>query len=376
MKRATFFVLIACGIFLTGLVATQVEAIEILTKEDLVEEVVVREDIIKTADNGIILFDTSDSMNKKYLDTGMSRYEVAKKMLMERNQYFPDVGHNMGLYSYGPWKAYYPVQPYNREKFAAAVESLPDRPRGPTNLQWALQQLDSVLKDVSGMTVVFVITDGTFTDIGEASPSSPRGEARPGKRPGVIAKELAEKYDVCFGVISTADDKASRAVTKAVGEVGPCSRTIPFERFVENPQYNSGMLFTVKSTVDVVTKTETKVMGAKVDDIAFGYDKSAIGPASEDTLDKLGSFLKNHPDTFAVIAGYTCSLGSDKYNLALSRSRAEAVAQYLVNRFGIDSERLVTQWYGKLNPVGDNSTEEGRAMNRRVEIAVGGMEDM
>jgi len=87
------------GILLMGLMSTDLQAIEILTKEDFVNQVVVAKHLIKTADNAIILFDTSDSMTKPYLNTGMSRYDVAKKALMERNMFFPDLGHNMGLYS-------------------------------------------------------------------------------------------------------------------------------------------------------------------------------------------------------------------------------------------------------------------------------------
>ena len=48
-----------------------------------------------------------------------------------------------------------------------------------------------------------------------------------------------------------------------------------------------------------------------------------------------------------------------------------SVKDYLVNKFSIDMDRIVTLWYGELNPANDNATEEGRQLNRRVEIAVG-----
>jgi OOP family OmpA-OmpF porin len=88
-------------------------------------------------------------------------------------------------------------------------------------------------------------------------------------------------------------------------------------------------------------------------------------------MDELGEFLKNKANAYAVMAGYTDSVGSEEYNLGLSRRRAESVANYLMNNYNIDQSRIVMNWYGKANPIASNDTEEGRSMNRRVECAVG-----
>jgi OOP family OmpA-OmpF porin len=372
MRKSILVRMMVCVAILSGLVATDLQAIEILTKEDFVKKTIITKYLIKTADNAIILFDGSDSMSKQYLDTGMSRYDIAKKIFKERNDYFPDLGYNMGLYLYTPWKAVYPVQPYNREGVAAAIDSLPPQPRGPTMLQSGLKKLESVLKNLSGRTVVFVITDGTFTEAGDPRPSVP--DYRLGKPPGVIAKELAKKYDICFVAISTADTTASKSVVDNVASVSPCSVGIPFSRFVNRPEYNSGMLYVVASTNDIVTVAETRAVGVKVDNIQFDLDEYQIPSKHHESLDKLGRFMKDHPSSYAVLAGFTCDLGSEQYNFGLSKFRVRRVSQYLENNFNIDSDRIVTLWYGKMNPIGDNSTEQGRRLNRRVEIAVGGME--
>jgi len=371
LKKGIFVALIVCGAMTFGVADTDVEAIEILTQQDFVEKTIQKEYLIKTADNAVFLFDGSDSMSKPYKNTGMSRYEIAKKVFKERNAYLPDLGYNVGLYLYTPWQAVYPMQPYNRQGFAAALESLPEQPRGPTMLQGGLKKLESVLQGLSGRTVVFVITDGTYTDVGDPRPGVP--DYRGGKRPGAIAKELAEKYDVCFCVISTADDTASRQTIENVASVSPCSIGIPFSKFIDRPEYYTGMLFVVASKTDIVTVTENRPIGAKVDNIQFDLDQFEIRPEFYETLDKLGRFMKAHPDSFAVLAGFSCNLGSQAYNLGLSKFRVRKVSQYLENTFNIDSERLVTLWYGKMNPIGDNGTEEGRRLNRRVEIAVGGL---
>ena len=369
MNKRMLIAFTVCAVFFTGWMGTNVQAIEIITEEDIIKGIIVTDHLIKTADNAIIVFDTSDTMSKPFMDTGKSRYEIAKEVLLKRNTYLPDLGYNVGLYSYTPWKAVYPVQPYNRAGFKAALESLPAQPKGPSMLQRALGQLESVLKDLTGRTVVFVITDGRYMDVGGTRP----GEPTEGKRPGAIAKDLAKKYDVCFCVISTADDKVSRQVIENVASVSPCSIGIPFARFINRPEYNSGMLYVVASTVDVVTITEKRAVGVEVENIVFDYDQYEVPSRFHDDLDKLGSFMKDHPEAYAVIAGFSCNQGGQPYNLGLSKFRARKVAQYLENNHNIEADRLVTLWYGQLNPVADNNTKEGRRLNRRVEVAVGGL---
>jgi outer membrane protein OmpA-like peptidoglycan-associated protein len=69
------------------------------------------------------------------------------------------------------------------------------------------------------------------------------------------------------------------------------------------------------------------------------------------------------------LSGHTDSKGSDKYNLKLSKERAEAVFNYLVSK-GIDEKRLTHKGYGAKQPIADNATDAGRAKNRRVEFKI------
>ena len=365
MTRCILGVIVICALMLTGVGVADVYGFEVLTKEDFVHEIVVREDLVKTADNAIILFDSSSSMAKPFLETGLSRYEVAKKTLIERNEYFPDIGHNIGLYLYTPWAPLYPVQPYNREKVRAALDQLPDKPAKGTFLVEGLLRLESILDGLSGRTVVFLMTDGTY--------SRKHG---PYKTPGRIAKRLADKYDVCFYVISTADDEASQKVLERVGSVDFCARVIPFEAFINRPEYNSGALYVVKATAELRTTTETKIAGVEVSDVLFDFDKAEIRPEMKRQLLVLAEFLQEQPDAYVVLAGYTDSVGSEEYNLKLSRRRAAIVTEYLRDNFNISPDRVLSLWFGQMNPAADNSTEEGRRLNRRVEIAVGGVSQL
>ena len=79
--------------------------------------------------------------------------------------------------------------------------------------------------------------------------------------------------------------------------------------------------------------------------------------------------LRGQPGMQILIAGHTDSMGSDAYNLALSRGRAASVERYLIEQ-GIAPQRLRSQGFGESRPIASNDTEEGRRQNRRVEFQV------
>ncbi len=86
-------------------------------------------------------------------------------------------------------------------------------------------------------------------------------------------------------------------------------------------------------------------------------------------LDNVVASLTKSPGIRLEIAGYTDDRGDPLYNRILSRRRAEAVMIYLV-KHGIDARRLTAAGYGSDDPIADNSTEEGRQKNRRVELHI------
>lgn len=109
--------------------------------------------------------------------------------------------------------------------------------------------------------------------------------------------------------------------------------------------------------------------------VYFATDKYNINDKSQQTLNKLAGIFKEYPQTNILVEGHTDNTGSDSYNLTLSKNRAQAVTGYLVES-GIDRGRFTTKWYGESQPKYDNSTVEGRAQNRRVELAIIANEEM
>ena len=103
--------------------------------------------------------------------------------------------------------------------------------------------------------------------------------------------------------------------------------------------------------------------------ILFGFDSYELTSASRDNISEMAGTLKKYDETNILIEGHTDSKGSKKYNQNLSEQRASSVFNQLI-KLGVDAGRISEVGYGEQNPVADNSTEEGRSKNRRVEIAI------
>jgi OOP family OmpA-OmpF porin len=101
--------------------------------------------------------------------------------------------------------------------------------------------------------------------------------------------------------------------------------------------------------------------------IHFDTDMADLKVGAAKTLEEVAKLLKTHPDLAVEIQGHTDATGSDEHNLDLSRRRAATVKAYLL-LYGIAGDRLTTTGFGESKPVGDNDTEEGRGLNRRVEL--------
>jgi outer membrane protein OmpA-like peptidoglycan-associated protein len=103
--------------------------------------------------------------------------------------------------------------------------------------------------------------------------------------------------------------------------------------------------------------------------ITFPTAQSSIRADFYPVLDAVADVLKEYNKTSISVSGHTDNVGRDDYNMQLSQDRASSVAQYLISR-GVAGGRIQATGFGKSQPVADNSTEGGRAQNRRVEILI------
>ena len=363
MHKASFMCLLLLVAFVV--IPTGARAYELVTQTVTVTVDEVKIELKKIADNFIILCDTSTSMNELYKNTRKSKIVLQKEILKSRNEKLPDLGFNSGLYTFATeminnapvpvLKPYYEVKPYNRAEFAKAIDKLPVYGEGLTPLQGALTQLNTLLAPLKGHTVVFLVTDGTYT------------KARGMEKPIDIAMELAQKFDVSFYVIDSSGKEENPQFEYLVNSINARSRMISYDQFLANPWFLSGALFVLDKRIVKKSYDIEKVTGVKLGSALFAVNSAAINPKYADGLNKLGKYMQKNPKTKIALSAFTDNTGPSSYNLELSRRRVESVASYLEKNYKINRTRMVLNYYGEADPVASNDTEEGRAKNRRIE---------
>src|SRR5690606_14139553 len=102
--------------------------------------------------------------------------------------------------------------------------------------------------------------------------------------------------------------------------------------------------------------------------VRFDFDSAELSAEARATLDRVARSLVGNPNVRVRVTGHTDVSGSEAYNVRLSERRAQSVAEYLSSR-GVAASRLETVGRGTAEPVASNDTREGRAQNRRVELA-------
>ncbi|MGB7129457.1 MAG: OmpA family protein, partial [Candidatus Sulfotelmatobacter sp.] len=119
------------------------------------------------------------------------------------------------------------------------------------------------------------------------------------------------------------------------------------------------------------TRDTAKGLIVSMPDVLFDFNKYTLKPEARERLAKISGIVLAYPDLKLQIEGFTDSIGSDEYNQELSEKRAEAVRDYLVSN-GVNMNSVAAVGMGKADPIADNSTAQGRKLNRRVEMIVSG----
>ena len=130
---------------------------------------------------------------------------------------------------------------------------------------------------------------------------------------------------------------------------------------------------TEKPLEDIIVFNEEGVVirkdGNMPVEILFDFDSSKVKEGVKESLNTLGKALAENKDIKLKIDGHTDYIGTEQYNLNLSLKRANSIKNYLIGR-GVSANNISIEGYGKQNPVANNSTEAGRAKNRRVEFII------
>jgi len=211
---------------------------------------------------------------------------------------------------------------------------------------------------------------------------------------GAVSKSLFEKGLKVRGearyLYDTFDDNYgdvhwSVGIEIPLGEVRTVERIVYVDRAVEVPVERLVRVTEDETDGDSVPDSRDKcantLAGARVDatgciidaqtvtfkTISFQSNSANLTFSSQKALTPVAESFKSQTDLKVEIAGHTDSIGSAEYNQDLSQRRADSVRQFLIDQ-GVDAERLSAVGYGEMQPVAENDSESGRAMNRRVEF--------
>jgi len=129
----------------------------------------------------------------------------------------------------------------------------------------------------------------------------------------------------------------------------------------------------LKNQLNQVLQTKETARGLIVNmsDVLFDFNKYTLKTEAREKLAKVSGILLAYPGLKLQVEGYTDNIGSDEYNQKLSEQRADGVREYLVSQ-NVQESNVSATGYGKRDPIADNSTNAGRAQNRRVQLVVSG----
>lgn len=319
------------------------------------------EKLVPKVDNFILFVDYSGSMGFDHKDMGKRKIVLAKELLASMTAAIPELGYKGGLYTFAPFEEEVAMAPYK----AAAMKPGMDKIKTSyevfnrrTPMGAGIADLEPTLKKLSGKTAVIMFTDG---------------DSNQGADPVAEAKAIAAKYNVCFHVISYADNANGKAIIEQIRKINACScvaETKDLANKAKMDEFLKCALYAVQPDAPApapAAKTEGTDL-VVLRNLNFDFDKADIKDKYVPILEQAASILKDNPKLSIVCEGHTDGKGTAPYNQKLSERRANAVKDWLVKKGGIPAARIGTTGYGMSNPKFDNNTDEGRFLNRRVEL--------
>ncbi|WP_084630514.1 OmpA family protein [Desulfovibrio aminophilus] len=306
-------------------------------------------------DNFILFQDYSGSMAMDYKGGAKTKIALAKETLLAMNAKIPALPYKGSLYTFAPYGKFQELKPYDKAGLDAAIGKIKTDYEiygRQTPMGDGLMSLDPVIGTSSGRIAVVLLTDG---------------ENNLGTDPVAEAKALYAKYGnrLCIHVVSYADTAHGKRIVDELRAISKCAVFVEgaalkdgavMDQFVKDVFYDMGAAPAASDKEVIVFRS-----------LNFGFDKFAITDEMIPSLEQALLLLKQRPEMEIVVEGHTDSIGTEVYNQGLSERRAKSVSDWLVKN-GIDSQRIESAGYGKMKPKYDNSTAEGRALNRRVEI--------
>lgn len=317
-------------------------------------------------DNFYIFIDQSGSMFQRYIKLEMVKIVAAKKLVQQMDTMIPDLGYKGGIDLFADFQEVLPLTPYKPGGLTPYLAGIRDDKKiygRQTPMKTGILELadKAVLDTVVGPVTVIILSDGM---------------ASPGQDPLGVVKQLVDRYPrVAFHVISFAqpgvkdpklikDKKADLAAETKGQETNQALAKLGRGQYAEaETLFNDKAA--MQSFLNNVFCAKEKII---LRGIQFDFDKYNIKPEYEPILDEAVDQLRKWIYPYKLmITGHTDDQGTADYNQKLSERRANSVMEYFVKK-GIPAANMKAVGQGFKVPIASNKTEEGRALNRRVEL--------
>jgi OmpA-OmpF porin, OOP family len=324
---------------------------------------------LREVSNVIVVTDASGTM---YMDETFPQAQALSasfvKALPDASERARSSAYNVAAIGFGgDERVTAPLAPFDRQHLISTVEEMHVMGTklgtgGTTPIHAVISEIGAELDGKSGDTAIVLFSDGRADDPALALAN---------------ARALAESYRggrVCFHGVQIGDDPVGAGFLRSLSQVTPCGsfetaaqvgNASAFSSFAKAVVVGEGALPSVAAGPPSRGECAGKI---RLRGIEFGFDKANIDPAGAAVLEVAIDTLKTCPSLTVHIDGHTDSIGTEAYNKGLSERRAKAVKAYLTSH-GIPASRLTAAGHGFSEPIASNDTREGRARNRRVELA-------
>ena len=344
-------------------------------------------DYVLKANNFMVILDKSGSMGDMY--KGKLKLDCARDLASAFNHTVPDANLTGALRMFGRKANMSPVMTellwgpaaLDKAAFDAGLNNV-GFSVGDSPLNLALDAAAQDFKAAQGNIALVIFTDANKEVMNYDA-----------VKKSVMALKSQYGDRLCIYPVLIGDDKEAAEFLGQVAEDGKCGFMVKGDDIASS----KGMADFVASVLlqkappkvvavvcvdvdgdlvcDDVDKCPGTPKGAKVNamgcwvlaNVLFDFNKSNIKPGAYPFLDAAAEVFNMNPGMNVQIQGNTDNIGTEKYNMKLSLRRAKSVMSYLVNK-GVAESRLSIRGFGFSRPVATNDTEEGRALNRRVEL--------
>lgn len=291
--------------------------------------------------------DYSGSMMMENKQLKKDKIEVAKAVLQRVNSAIPALDYKGGLHTITPNGVIVQQGPWSRDTMSAGINKLRSGFQifgRMTSMGTGLQSYEPFISSMERDAAIILVTDG---------------DNNRGANLVEVARQMySSQRNLVIHIISLADTPNGDAVIKQVAAMNPGTVLVRAEELATSDAAVE------RFVLSVFCRDEDVIV---LRGVHFAFDSYALDNKATGILNEAAGLIKASPNKRVVLSGWTDYIGSDAYNKVLSQNRANAVKNYL-SKQGIPASRMSAVGRGKSYKY-DNKTEEGRYMNRRVEIS-------